>query len=35
MGTATGKKSECGPAHSMEQYVDVICYFSFGLSSYI
>ena len=24
-----------GPAHSMEQYVDVICYFSFGLLSYI
>ena len=35
MGTATGKKSECGPAQPMEQYVVIICYFSFGLSSII
>ena len=27
MGTATEKKSECGPAHPMKKYVEVICYF--------
>ena len=33
MGTATGKKSECGPAHPMEKYVDIMLFLSFWLSS--